>query len=129
MENKKDKIIDGLSFSPQEIQVITELLKSPSYKEIVRGTTLSQATVAHYMSLLMKKTGTTSKEELVAFLRKMQKNDFPTSELTDTKKYPSKITYLLAGSLLIGVSVASIYIFKKSSMDVDASVNLSLIHI
>ena len=127
MENKKDH---GFSFSPQETQVITELLKDPSYKEISKATALSQATVAHYIGVLMKKTGTTSKEELISFLRKARRNDSINSIeeilITSEPEKPKKVSVnqlLVVGSLIVSLITAGIFAFNKYSKSDEARVN------
>lgn len=62
--------INGISFSKQELEVISTLMRSPSYKEVSKKTNLSLRMVMYHINTLMKKTGVSSKEELVSFFRK-----------------------------------------------------------
>ena len=45
-------------------------MRSPSYKEVSKKTNLSLRMVMYHINTLMKKTGVSSKEELVSFFRK-----------------------------------------------------------
>ena len=64
--------VNGISFSKQELNVISALIKSPSYKEVSKATDLSLRMVMYHINALMKKTNASSKEELIEFFRNSQ---------------------------------------------------------
>ena len=66
--SKNDTLnINGISFSKQELLLINALMKSPSYKEIAKGTDFSPRMVMYHLNTLMKKVGVSTKEDLVSF--------------------------------------------------------------
>ena len=67
--------VNGISFSKQELNVISALTKSPSYKEVSKATDLSLRMVMYHINALMKKTNASSKEELIEFFRSSQEHD------------------------------------------------------
>ena len=83
----KNKIINigSMSFSEQELLIVSVLMKSPSYKEISKETGISLRMVGSYIATLMKKTNASSKEELIEFFRNSQEHDVK-EEIEEIKK-------------------------------------------
>ena len=127
MMKKKSKVnIHGVEFSVQELMILRELKNGATYQETAGKLSLSVKTVEYHVKNLKEKTGTNSKEELIAFfdksttveyLKKIEEKGFC---LANDKKFLWKLISFLV--FVIGMMIA-FYPNKRQSREVGNVLN------
>lgn len=73
--SKKDEVeINGISFTAQEMSVVSELKKGATYREIAEKLSVSVKAIDYHMKNLKEKTKTDSRRELLDFFEKNKEN-------------------------------------------------------